>query len=334
MRAYACSKKGGFVMATGFSVPIQHIIDELSLEPIYMPGNPEELKITSYSVSRPGLPLTGYFDFFDKTRIIVFGHTEFSFLSRFGAEQQYHVISSLFKFGPPAVILARSYEPNVPMLRAAEEHKIPILQSEDMTSSLVAGLVTYLSAELAPRITRHGVLVEVYGEGCLIIGDSGVGKSETAIELIKRGHRLIADDAVEIRRINSRTLMGQSPQNIRHFVELRGVGIINARNLFGMGAIKLTEKIDMVINLELWDSKKVYDRMGLENEYMEILGIDVPIMTIPVKPGRNLSNIIEVAAMNNRQKKMGYNAAQDLLTSLGMEIDSEMTEKRVIDNWD
>ena len=320
-------------MAADFSVSIKKIIDELSLIPIYMPSDPEELFITNYSVSRPGLQLTGYFDFFDKTRILVFGHTEFSFLSRFGAEQQYHVINSLFRFGPPAVILARSYEPSDAILHAAEEHKIPVLQSEDITSAVVAGLVTYLSAELAPRITRHGVLVEVYGEGCLIIGDSGVGKSETAIELIKRGHRLIADDAVEIRKTNSRTLIGQSPQNIRHFVELRGVGIINAKNLFGMGSIKLSEKIDMVINLELWDAQKVYDRMGLENEYIEILGIDVPIMTIPVKPGRNLSNIIEVAAMNNRQKKMGYNAAQDLLTSLGMEIDSEMIEKRVIDNW-
>jgi HPr kinase/phosphorylase len=219
------------------------------------------------------------------------------------------------------------------MMSSAKEHNIPILQSADSTSTLTAGLVTMLSRELAPRITRHGVLVEVYGEGCLIIGDSGVGKSETAIELMKRGHRLIADDAVEIRRIDSRTLIGSSPQNIRHFVELRGVGIINARNLFGMGSIKLSEKIDMVINLELWDGKKAYDRMGLENEYLEILGIDVPIMTIPVKPGRNLSNIIEVAAMNNRQKKMGYNAAQDLLTSLGMEIDEEMVEKRVVDNW-
>ncbi len=320
-------------MATDFSVSLKKIIDELSLTPLYMPKEPEEIMITNSNISRPGLQLTGYFDFFDKTRILVFGHTEFSYLSRFGVEQQQYVIDSIFRFGPPAVILCRSYEFNDAMMRCATERGIPVLQSSETTSGLTAALVTYLSAELAPRITRHGVLVEVYGEGSLIIGDSGVGKSETAIELMKRGHRLIADDAVEIRRINNSTLIGQSPQNIRHFVELRGVGIINARNLFGMGSIKLSEKIDLVINLELWDSKKVYDRMGLENEYMEILGIDVPIMTIPVKPGRNLSNIIEVAAMNNRQKKMGYNAAQDLLTSLGMEIDEELTEKRVVDNW-
>lgn len=321
-------------MATEFSVSIKKIISELSLTPVYMPSDPEQLFITSSSVSRPGLQLTGYFDFFDNNRVLVFGHTEFSYLARFGAEQQFHVMNSIFRFGPPALIMARSYEATDAILRAAEQHKVPILQSDDITSSLVASLVTYLCMELAPRITRHGVLVEVYGEGCLIIGDSGVGKSETAIELIKRGHRLIADDAVEIRKINSHTLIGQSPQNIRHFVELRGVGIINAKNLFGMGAIKLSEKIDMMINLELWDSTKAYDRMGLENEYMKILGIDVPIMTIPVKPGRNLSNIIEVAAMNNRQKKMGYNAAQDLLTSLGMEIDEQMTEKRIVNNWD
>ncbi len=321
-------------MATEYSVSIKKIIDDLSMKPLYLPSDPEGLFITNISVSRPGLPLTGYFDFFDKTRTLVFGQTEFSFLARFGAEQQYHVLNSLFQFGPPAIILARGYDPTDPMQSAAEKYQIPILQSEDLTSEVVASLVTFLSTELAPRITRHGVLVEVYGEGCLIIGDSGVGKSETAIELIKRGHRLIADDAVEIRKINSRTLIGQSPQNIRHFVELRGVGIINARNLFGMGSIKLSEKIDMVINLEIWDKTKAYDRMGLENEYMDILGIDIPIMTIPVKPGRNLSNIIEVAAMNNRQKKMGYNAAQELLTSLGMEIDDEMIEKRIVNKWD
>ncbi|MBQ7504192.1 MAG: HPr(Ser) kinase/phosphatase [Ruminococcus sp.] len=321
-------------MATEYSVSIKKIIDELSLEAIYMPSDADKLFITNSSVSRPGLQLSGYFDFFDNTRTLVFGNSELSFLARFGAEQQFHVYNSLFDFGPPAVIIARSYEVPDPMLKAAEKHKIPIMVSDDITSGVVASLVTFLNSELAPRITRHGVLVEVYGEGCLIIGDSGVGKSETAIELIKRGHRLIADDAVEIRKINTRTLIGQSPQNIRHFVELRGVGIINARNLFGMGAIKLSEKIDMVINLEIWDKSKAYDRMGLENEYLDIMGIDIPIMTIPVKPGRNLSNIIEVAAMNNRQKKMGYNAAEDLLTSLGMEIDEDMVEKRVINNWE
>ena len=188
--------------------------------------------------------------------------------------------------------------------------------------------------ELAQRITRHGVLVEVYGEGILLIGDSGVGKSETAIELIKRGHRLIADDAVEIKRVSKRSLIGSSPENIRHFIELRGIGIINARRIFGIGAVKVSEKIDLVINLELWNSKKVYDRMGMDDEYMEILGIEIPVVTIPVKPGRNLAVIIEVAAMNHRQKKMGYNGAQELLSNLGMDISPEDIGKKKIDtNW-
>ena len=187
-------------------------------------------------------------------------------------------------------------------------------------SNVVADLVSLLNVELAPRITRHGVLIEVYGEGILLVGDSGVGKSETAIELIKRGHRLIADDAVEIRRVSSKSLVGQAPENIRYFIELRGIGIINARRIFGMGAVKMSEKIDMCINMELWDATKMYDRMGIDSEYTEILGIRVPVMTIPVKPGRNLAVIIEVAAMNNRQKKMGYNAAQELLSSMGVDI--------------
>lgn len=210
-----------------------------------------------------------------------------------------------------------------------------IFSTPQSTSDLTASLVQYLNKELAPRITRHGVLVEVYGEGCLLTGDSGVGKSETAIELIKRGHRLVADDAVEIRRTAQTTLYGQSPENIRHFIELRGIGIINARKLFGMGAIKLQEKIDMVINLEQWDSAKVYDRMGLDNEYMKILGVEVPTLTIPVKPGRNLAVIIEVAAMNNRQKKMGYNAARELLKNLGMAVeDLPPSPKVIVDTWE
>ena len=206
------------------------------------------------------------------------------------------------------------------MLATADRYDIPLLSSKDSTSNVVADLVSLLNVELAPRITRHGVLIEVYGEGILLVGDSGVGKSETAIELIKRGHRLIADDAVEIRRVSNKSLVGQAPENIRHFIELRGIGIINARRIFGMGAIKLSEKIDMCINLEIWDATKNYDRMGIDSEFTEILGIRVPVMTIPVKPGRNLAVIIEVAAMNNRQKKMGYNAAQELLSGLGVDI--------------
>lgn len=318
-----------------FSVPLSEIVDRLGLDKVYVSENYEDTRISSMEINRPGLELTGYFEFFDNKRIQILGNTEFSYLGRFGSEAQRMVIESIFSFGPPAVIICRQIEPTNVILESAKLHKVSILMTDENTSDLTARLVQFLNRELAPRITRHGVLVEVYGEGCLLIGDSGVGKSETAIELIKRGHRLVADDAVEILRTSTNTIIGQSPQNIRHFIELRGIGIINARQLFGMGSIKTSEKIDMVVNLELWDNTKVYDRMGLDNEYMEILGVEVPTMTIPVKPGRNLAVIIEVAAMNNRQKKMGYNAAKDLLVSLGMDV-SAMPEspKVVIDKWE
>lgn len=321
-------------MSLGFSVPLSEIADDLHLNKVYVPENYSEIRIDTVEINRPGLELTGYFEFFDNRLIQVFGNTEFSYLGRFGAEAQKMVIDAIFSFGPPAVIICRNIEPSNVILESAMLHNVPILSTSESTSDLTASVVHYLNRELAPRITRHGVLVEVYGEGCLLIGDSGVGKSETAIELIKRGHRLVADDAVEIRRTSTSTLIGQSPANIRHFIELRGIGIINARQLFGMGAVKMQEKIDLVINLEPWNSAKVYDRMGLENNVMNILDIEVPTLTIPVKPGRNLAVIIEVAAMNNRQKKMGYNAAQELLVSLGMDID-DMGEapKVVIDEW-
>ena len=318
-----------------FSVPLSEIVDRLGLEKVYVSENYEDTKISTVEINRPGLELTGYFEFFDNKRIQILGNTEFSYLGRFGSEAQRMVIDSIFSFGPPAVIICRQIEPTNVILESARLHKVSILRTDENTSDLTARLVQYLNRELAPRITRHGVLVEVYGEGCLLIGDSGVGKSETAIELIKRGHRLVADDAVEILKTSINTIVGQSPANIRHFIELRGIGIINARQLFGMGAIKTSEKIDMVVNLEIWDNSNVYDRMGLDNEYMEILGVEVPTMTIPVKPGRNLAVIIEVAAMNNRQKKMGYNAAKDLLKSLGMDV-AAMPEspKVVIDKWE
>lgn len=319
-----------------FSVPLSQIVEKLGLQKVYVAENYEETQISTVEINRPGLELTGYFEFFDNKRIQVLGNTEFAYLGRFGSEAQRMVIESIFSFGPPAVIICREIEPSNVILESAKLHKVSIFATDENTSDLTAQLVQYLNRELAPRITRHGVLVEVYGEGCLLTGDSGVGKSETAIELIKRGHRLVADDAVEILRTSANTLIGQSPQNIRHFIELRGIGIINARQLFGMGAVKLSEKIDMVVNLELWDNTKVYDRMGLENQYMDILGVEVPALTIPVKPGRNLAVIIEVAAMNNRQKKMGYNAAKDLLVSLGMDMAAmpESQKKIIVGKWE
>lgn len=322
-------------MSVEFSVPLSQIAEALNLTEVYVAENYKETNISTVEINRPGLELTGYLEFFDNKRIQVLGNTEFSYLGRYGPEAQKMVIDSIFSFGPPAVIICRDIEPSNAILESAKLHKVSIFSTTQSTSDLTASLVQYLNKELAPRITRHGVLVEVYGEGCLLTGDSGVGKSETAIELIKRGHRLVADDAVEIRRTAQTTLYGQSPENIRHFIELRGIGIINARKLFGMGAIKLQEKIDMVINLEQWDSAKVYDRMGLDNEYMKILGVEVPTLTIPVKPGRNLAVIIEVAAMNNRQKKMGYNAARELLKNLGMAVEDLPTSPKVIvDTWE
>lgn len=322
-------------MSVEFSVPLSQIAEALNLTEVYVAENYKETNISTVEINRPGLELTGYLEFFDNKRIQVLGNTEFSYLGRYGPEAQKMVIDSIFSFGPPAVIICRDIEPSNAILESAKLHKVSIFSIPQSTSDLTASLVQYLNKELAPRITRHGVLVEVYGEGCLLTGDSGVGKSETAIELIKRGHRLVADDAVEIRRTAQTTLYGQSPENIRHFIELRGIGIINARKLFGMGAIKLQEKIDMVINLEQWDSAKVYDRMGLDNEYMKILGVEVPTLTIPVKPGRNLAVIIEVAAMNNRQKKMGYNAARELLKNLGMAVeDLPPSPKVIVDTWE
>ncbi|WP_101696929.1 HPr(Ser) kinase/phosphatase [Clostridium minihomine] len=303
-----------------FTVPLAKVIKELSLRPVYMPHDPEKVLISSREVNRPGLELNGFFDYFDPHRILIMGNTETAFLNSFTPEERQISLNKLLSKKSPAVIVARDIEPLPELLEAAQIYGVSVFSSSEPTSDLMAALVSYVNVELAPRITRHGVLVEVYGEGILLVGDSGVGKSETAIELIKRGHRLIADDAVEIRRVSAKSLVGSSPENIRHFIELRGIGIINARRIFGMGAVKVTEKIDIVISMEQWDSSKNYDRMGLDNDYTEILGIRVPILTIPVKPGRNLAVIIEVAAMNNRQKKMGYNAAQDLLTSLGMDV--------------
>ncbi len=321
-------------MSSPYSVTLKRLIDEIGLSSYYMPVDPEEVLITVTDVDRPGLELVGHLKYYDNRYLIAFGQTEMSFLEMENMQTQLEQLEPIISQKPPAMIIARDIEPLESMLELARKYMVPILTTADTTSEVDAAIVSFLNVELAQRITRHGVLVEVYGEGILLIGDSGVGKSETAIELIKRGHRLIADDAVEIKRVSKKSLIGSSPANIRHFIELRGIGIINARRIFGIGAVKVSEKIDLVINLELWNSKKVYDRMGMDNEYMEILGIEIPVVTIPVKPGRNLAVIIEVAAMNHRQKKMGYNGAQELLQNLGMDISPEDIGKKKIDtNW-
>lgn len=304
-----------------FTVSMDKIIKDFSLEVLYLPEEAEKILVSSADVNRPGLLLSGYREYFDNQRIQLLGTAEISYLGSLSRIERTESLDYLFSEKPPAVIITRNLPVTPDFVDYAKRYEVPLMRTAEATSSFMSGLISLLNVELAPRITRHGVLVEVYGEGMLILGESGVGKSETAIELVKRGHRLIADDAVEIRRVSNRTLVGSAPENIRHFVELRGIGIINARRIFGMGSVKVTEKIDMVIQLEQWDSKKVYDRMGMENETITILGNKVPCITIPVKPGRNLAIILEVASMNNRQKKMGYNAATELLEKLGMASD-------------
>ena len=317
-------------MGQQFKVPLKQVMDELGYEVLYMPVEPAEVSICNAELSRPGLELAGFFDYYDNTRIVILGRSEMAFLMEKDQRVRAETIDALFSRHAPAVLITRNLEPLPELRAAARRYQMPMLRTAEITSRAVASLVSFLTIELAPRVTRHGVLVEVYGEGILITGDSGVGKSEAAIELIKRGHRLIADDAVELKRASNKALVGSAPQNIRHFIELRGVGIINARRLFGMGAIKPTEKVDMIVHLEEWDRNKVYERMGNFNTYGDILGVEIPLITIPIKPGRNLAVIIEVAAMNNRQKKMGYNATRELMLSLGMEEDAIPEEPRVV----
>lgn len=317
-------------MGHTFTVSLKRIIDEYALEKLYLPESADQIQIGSSEVNRPGLQMVGYYEFFDGNRIQIFGKSESSYLEKMDDELFDKTMDTFFANKPSAVIVTRNLDIAQRFLPFAKKHNIPLLKSSDATSSFMSALIAFLNLHLAPRITRHGVLVEVYGEGILLLGESGVGKSETAIELVKRGHRLIADDAVEIRKVSSKSLVGSAPDNIRHFIELRGIGIINASRIFGVGAVKLTENINLVINLEPWDMNKVYDRMGLENQTANILGLDIPALTIPVKPGRNLAVIIEVAAMNNRQKKLGYNAAEDLLNRLGMGTDgADLPEKQV-----
>ena len=313
-----------------FSVSVKEIVNQLHLELIYAPTEIDSIKVTENDCNRPGLQLMGFYEYFNAERVQICGNMEFAYLATLDEKTRYERIDALFATKIPLFIVARGHEIYPEMIEIAQKHQVPIARTQDSTTAFIAALIGYLNVELAPRITRHGVLIEVYGEGVLIVGESGVGKSETAIELVKRGHRLVADDAVEIRKTSNRTLVGQSPDNIRHFLELRGIGIINTRRLFGMGAVKVSEKLDLVVELEPWDKNKIYDRMGVDNQYTTIMGIKIPSLTIPIKPGRNLAVIIEVAAMNNRQKKMGYNAATELLQQLGLEMEKRDTVK----NWD
>ncbi len=313
-------------MADVYTVELSKIINEFSLEKIYLPDDADKIAIHLMDVNRPGLQLAGFFDHYEPQRIQIIGKVEHRYLESLSDDARRKSILGFLESKPVAVVISSSLEIFPEFYELGEYFEVPILRTADSTSAFMAALIAFLNVQLAPRITRHGVLVEVYGEGILILGDSGVGKSETAIELVKRGHRLIADDAVEIKRVSAKTLVGSAPEIIRHYVELRGIGIVDVRRIFGMGAVKLTEKIDYIINLEPWVQGKMYDRFGLESEYTDILGIKIPTTTIPVKPGRNLAIILEIAAMNNRQKKMGFNTAEEFNKKLMGQMGIEMSE--------
>jgi len=308
---------------SGFKIHLTKVIDEFSLEKIHPSSDIDDVTIVTTELNRPALQIAGFYDYFDPKRIQIIGKVELTYLEQFARDKRYELMEELFKREVPAVILTRNMNILPEMVELAEKYDVTLLRTEESTSSIMSAMISYLNVQLAPRRTRHGVLVEVYGEGVLIMGESGVGKSETAIELLKRGHRLVADDAVEIKRVSSRTLVGSSPDIIRHFVELRGIGIVDVKEIFGMGAVKDTEGINMIIHLEPWVEGKQYDRLGMLDEYTNIMGINIPSLTIPVKPGRNLAIIIEVAAMNNRQKRMGYNAAVELNNRLMKELNKD-----------
>ena len=303
------------------NVFLKKVAEEFKLTVAYASSDYDRVQIMVEEVSRPGLPFAGYFKHFERLRLQVIGLVESEYLSTLTTERKLEVFDQLFSYKIPALIFARNIEPTPECLEMAKKHDISILRCVESTTYLICSLITYLKNALAPRIARHGVLVEVYGEGLLLMGESGIGKSEAAAELLKRGHRLIADDAVEIRKTGTNVLVGTSPELIRNYIEIRGIGVINVAKLFGMASIKTQTNVDLVINIVPWSGEQVFDRLGLEDQYMDILGVKVPAITIPVKPGRNLAVILEVAAMNNRQKKMGYNAAVEFTEQINRHFD-------------
>ena len=294
-----------------YSVPLKQLVDEFQLEVAYAATDFDSIRLTVEDVARPGLQLAGYFDHFEPARLQIMGNAEVSFLATLSAQERLQVLDKLFAFRFPAMLVARHLPVDEDVLEMARRHDVTVLRCKEATSTVISSVIAFLRAQLAPSITRHGVLMEVYGEGVLLMGESGMGKSEAAVELVKRGHRLIADDAVEIKKISETSLLGSAPKLIRDYVELRGIGIINVAKLFGMGAVKKENEINLVVNIVPWDEQAVYDRIGLEDHHIELLGVNIPMITIPITPGRNLAVILEVAAMNNRQKKMGYNAARE-----------------------
>ncbi len=304
------------------AVKLSAIVQEYDLTLVHAPEGYENREIAVADVNRPSLQLAGFFEYFDPNRIQLIGKVEYTYLESLSSEERYLALERLLKEPVPVVIVTRGLEPFPELIECAKKYGVPLMCTDSSTSRFMSAIILYLNVALAPMVQMHGVLIEVYGEGILLLGESGVGKSETAMELVKRGHRLVADDAVEIKRVSNKSLVGSAPEIIRHFIELRGIGIIDVKRIFGMGSVKDTENINLVINLENWQDGKAYDRLGIEGESTDILGISVPSLTIPIKPGRNLAIIVEVAAMNQRQRKMGYNAAQELnnrlLDQMGM----------------
>lgn len=308
------------------SVPLKKLVEEFQLEVVFSASDYEKIRITVEDVARPGLQLSGYFDHFEPMRLQVMGNVEMSYLHKLTVDERSVTFDRLFSYKFPALLICRDLPIDPECLQMAQKHNVTVLSSKEATSTVVSAIIAYLKAALAPSITRHGVLVEVYGEGLLLIGESGIGKSEAAVELLKRGHRLIADDAVEIRKVSSDTLIGTAPALIRNYVELRGIGIVNVAKLFGMGAVKTENQIDLVVNIVHWKADEVYDRLGLEDQYIDILDVKLPMNTIPVRPGRNLAVILEVAAMNNRQRKMGYNPAKEFTEQIDKHFQDSMAE--------
>ncbi|MBQ2384508.1 MAG: HPr(Ser) kinase/phosphatase [Oscillospiraceae bacterium] len=311
-------------MIDTYSVPLRDVVKDLKLQVVHAATDMDAVRLTVADLSRPGLQLAGYFDHFEPMRLQIMGNVEISYLAKLTSVERAITFDRLFSYKIPALLLARDASPYPECLEMARKHNITILSSKETTSNIVSAIIVYLSSAMSPRITRHGVLMEIYGEGILLTGESGIGKSEAAVELLKRGHRLIADDAVEIHRITGDALVGAAPELLRNYIELRGIGIVNVARLFGVGAVKEENKIDLVVDIVPWKTHQVYDRLGLEDQYMDILGVKVPMYTIPITPGRNLAVILEVAAMNNRQRKMGYNSAKEFTESIDRHFEQNM----------
>lgn len=295
-----------------YTVDLVQLIEKMNLENCTPDIDIKSIKLSQPDVNRPALQLAGFFDHFDSERVQVIGYVEQAYMNKMDKDQRIQILSKLMDYHIPCLVFCRNIEVSESFIKLATAKEIPILRTAKTTSSFMAEVIRWLNVELAPRITIHGGLVDVYGEGILIMGESGIGKSEAALELIKRGHRLVSDDVVEIKKVSDETLIGTSPDITRHFIELRGIGIIDVKTLFGVESVKNTQAIDLVIKLEEWSREKQYDRLGLEEEYIEFLGNKIVCHSIPIRPGRNLAVICESAAVNYRQKKMGYNAAQEL----------------------